>query len=66
MVKNLPAMWEIQVQFLGWENPLEKALGIIFMSLSLSALICKGRYIKFYLQSVFVVFFFLKIRMRGT
>ena len=26
MVKNLPAMWETQVQFLGWEDPLEKGL----------------------------------------
>ena len=24
MVKNLPAMWETQVQSLSWENPLEK------------------------------------------
>ena len=24
MVKHLPAMWETQVQFLGWEDPLEK------------------------------------------
>ena len=23
MVKNLPAMWETQVQALDWENPLE-------------------------------------------
>ena len=23
MVKNLPAMWETGVQFLGWEDPLE-------------------------------------------
>ena len=23
LVKNLPAMWETLVQFLGWENPLE-------------------------------------------
>ena len=23
-VKNLPAMWETQVQFLGWEDPLEE------------------------------------------
>ena len=23
-VKNLPAMWETQVQSLGWEDPLEK------------------------------------------
>ena len=26
MVKNLPAMWETWVQFLGWEDPLEKEL----------------------------------------
>ena len=24
LVKNLPAMWETLVQFLGWEDPLEK------------------------------------------
>ena len=24
LVKNLPAMWEIWVQSLGWEEPLEK------------------------------------------
>ena len=24
MVKNLPAMWETWVRFLGWEDPLEK------------------------------------------
>ena len=24
MVKNLPAMWEMWVPFLGWEDPLEK------------------------------------------
>ena len=24
VIKNLPAMWETQVQFLGWEDPLEK------------------------------------------
>ena len=24
MVKSLPAVWETWVQFLGWENPLEK------------------------------------------
>ena len=24
MVKNLPAVWETQVRFLGWENPLDK------------------------------------------
>ena len=26
MVKNLPAMWEIQVQFLDQEDPLEKGM----------------------------------------
>ena len=26
MVKNLPAMWETWVQFLGWEDPLEKGM----------------------------------------
>ena len=26
MVKNLPAMWETQVQFLGWEDTLEKEM----------------------------------------
>ena len=26
MVKNLPAMEENQVQFLGWENPLEEGM----------------------------------------
>ena len=25
-VKHLPAMWETWVQFLGWEDPLEKAM----------------------------------------
>ena len=24
MVKNLPAMWELWVRSLGWEDPLEK------------------------------------------
>ena len=24
LVKNLPAMWETLVRFLGWEGPLEK------------------------------------------
>ena len=28
MVKNLPAMQETQVWFLGWENPLEKEMAI--------------------------------------
>ena len=26
MVKNLPAIQETQVQFLGWEDPLEKGM----------------------------------------
>ena len=26
MIKNLPAMQETQVQFLGWEDPLEKGM----------------------------------------
>jgi len=26
MVKNLPAMWETQVQSLSWEDPLEKEM----------------------------------------
>ena len=25
-VKNLPAMWEIRLQSLGWEDPLEKEM----------------------------------------
>ena len=28
MVKHLPAMWETQVQSLGWEDPLEKEMAI--------------------------------------
>ena len=26
MVKHLPAVWETQVQSLGWEDPLEKEM----------------------------------------
>ena len=26
MEKNLPAMWETWVQFLGWEDPLKKGM----------------------------------------
>ena len=26
MVKNLPAVWETWVQYLGWENPLEEGM----------------------------------------
>ena len=25
-IKNLPAMWETWVQYLGWEDPLEKGM----------------------------------------
>ena len=28
LVKNLPAMWETLIQFLGWEDPLEKGKAI--------------------------------------
>ena len=28
MVKNLPAMWEIRIQSLSWEDPLEKGKAI--------------------------------------
>ena len=27
-VKNLPVMWETQVLFLGWEDPMEKEMAI--------------------------------------
>ena len=26
IVKHLPAMWETQVQYLGWEDPLEEGI----------------------------------------
>ena len=26
LVKHLPTMWETRVQFLGWEDPLEKEM----------------------------------------
>ena len=26
MVKNLPAMWETWIQFLGWEDPREEGM----------------------------------------
>ena len=34
LVKNLPAMWEIWVQSLGWEDPLEKGKATHSSSLS--------------------------------
>ena len=33
-VKNLPAMREIEVQSLGWEDPLEKGMAIHFSILA--------------------------------
>ena len=34
MVKNLPAMWETQIQSIGQEDPLEKEMTISFSILS--------------------------------
>ena len=34
MIKNLPAMWETQVQSLGWEDPLEKGMNTHFSILA--------------------------------
>ena len=34
MVKHLPAMRETRVQFLGWEDPLEKEMAIHFSTLA--------------------------------
>ena len=34
MVKNPPAMWEIRVQFLGWEDPLEEEMATYFSILA--------------------------------
>ena len=34
MVKNLPVMQEMQVQSLGWEDPLEKGMAIHFSILA--------------------------------
>ena len=34
MVKNLPAMWETQVQSLGWEDPQEKEITTHFSILA--------------------------------
>ena len=28
MVRNLPAMWEAWLRFLGWEDPLEEGMAI--------------------------------------
>ena len=34
LVENLPAMQETQVQFLGWEDPLEKGMATHFSILA--------------------------------
>ena len=34
MVKNMPLMQEIQVSFLGWEDPLEKGMATYFSILA--------------------------------
>ena len=34
LVKNPPAMWEIWVQSLGWEDPLEEGMAIHFSILA--------------------------------
>ena len=34
MVKCLSTMWETQVRFLGWEDPLEKEMGTHFSILA--------------------------------
>ena len=34
MVKNLPAMQETWVRFLGWEDPLEKGMATLFSVLA--------------------------------
>ena len=36
LVKNLPAMWETWVQFLGWKDPLEKENATLF------SILCSG------------------------
>ena len=45
LVKNLPAMWEAWVCFLGWEDPLEKGKAIpspVFWSGELHGLLVHG------------------------
>ena len=36
MVKNLLAMWETQVQSLGWEDPLEEGMAVQYSCLESS------------------------------
>ena len=33
MIQNLPAIWEIQVRSLGWEDPLEKGMALHYSCL---------------------------------
>jgi len=33
MIKNLPAIWDIQVRSLGWEDPLEKEMALQYSCL---------------------------------
>ena len=40
LVKNLPAMWETLIQFLGWEDPLEKGKAIHSSILGLPLGLC--------------------------
>ena len=42
MVKNLPAMWETWVQFLGQEDPLEKGMATHFSILAWRILMDRG------------------------
>ena len=42
MVKNLPAMWETWVQFLGQEDPLEKGMATHFSILAWRILMVRG------------------------
>ena len=34
LVRNLPAMWETRVRFLGWKDPLEKEMAILSSTLA--------------------------------
>ena len=43
MVKNLPAIQETHVQFLGWEDPMEKEMAAPSRTVSWSFLACRGR-----------------------
>ena len=41
-VKSLPAVWEIQVQFLGWEDALEKEMATLSSILTWRTLLSEG------------------------